>query len=262
MAWATDIHLNFLGDDGIDRFCDTLSAEEPDAFVITGDISEAPTLEGHLKHLAERLDRPIYFVLGNHDYYDGSIARVREKVTRLAAGHPLLHWLPQSGLVALSEDTALVGHGGWGDALLGNGRTTSVRLNDSRLIEELAGLEHLESLPTLARLGEEAATSLKPHLSEAVARFDKVVVATHVSPYRASCWHMGEPSDGDWAPFFTCKAMGDLLSATFGSARTCQGTVLCGHSHSGGKAQILPNLEVLTGGAEYGAPSMVQMLTL
>jgi 3',5'-cyclic AMP phosphodiesterase CpdA len=230
--------------------------------VITGDISEAPTLEGHLTQLAEKLKRPIYFVLGNHDYYDGSIKRVREEVARLSAGHPLLHWLPQSGLIALTKDTGLVGHGGWGDALLGNGRTTPVRLNDSRMIEELVGLSHLESLPTLARLGEEAAACLKPHLSEAVARFDRVVVATHVPPYRESGWHMGQNTDDDWAPFFTCKAMGSLLRATFEGAPNCQGTVLCGHCHSGGKAQILPNLEVLTGGAEYGAPSLVQVLTL
>jgi hypothetical protein len=33
-------------------------------------------------------------------------------------------------------------------------------------------------------------------------------------------------------------------------------TVLCGHTHSPGEAQILPNLQVLTGGAVYGAPTV------
>ena len=31
-------------------------------------------------------------------------------------------------------------------------------------------------------------------------------------------------------------------------------TVLCGHTHGEGQAQILPNLKVLTGGAKYGEP--------
>ena len=30
--------------------------------------------------------------------------------------------------------------------------------------------------------------------------------------------------------------------------------VLCGHTHGDGEGQILPNLEWLTGGAEYGKP--------
>lgn len=32
----------------------------------------------------------------------------------------------------------------------------------------------------------------------------------------------------------------------------CRLTVLCGHTHSPGTAQILPNLQTLTGRAEYG----------
>jgi predicted MPP superfamily phosphohydrolase len=31
-------------------------------------------------------------------------------------------------------------------------------------------------------------------------------------------------------------------------------TVLCGHTHGGGTAQILPNLTTITGPAEYRSP--------
>jgi hypothetical protein len=37
-------------------------------------------------------------------------------------------------------------------------------------------------------------------------------------------------------------------------------TVLCGHTHGGGQAQILPNLRVLTGGARYGRLELQQVL--
>jgi predicted MPP superfamily phosphohydrolase len=33
-------------------------------------------------------------------------------------------------------------------------------------------------------------------------------------------------------------------------------TVLCGHTHGAGFAQVLPNLEVWTGGVQYGAPAL------
>ncbi len=39
-------------------------------------------------------------------------------------------------------------------------------------------------------------------------------------------------------------------------------TVLCGHTHSPGEAQVLPNLHVLTGGAEYGRPEVQRVLTV
>ena len=42
----------------------------------------------------------------------------------------------------------------------------------------------------------------------------------------------------------------------------CEMTVLCGHTHSPGEAQILPNLRVLTGGAEYGRPALQRVLTV
>ena len=37
-------------------------------------------------------------------------------------------------------------------------------------------------------------------------------------------------------------------------------TVLCGHTHSSGQAQILNNLEVLTGKSSYGEPELQQIV--
>jgi hypothetical protein len=42
----------------------------------------------------------------------------------------------------------------------------------------------------------------------------------------------------------------------------CGMAVLCGHTHSPGFAQILDNLVVRTGGAEYGAPVLQQVLEI
>jgi hypothetical protein len=37
-------------------------------------------------------------------------------------------------------------------------------------------------------------------------------------------------------------------------------TVFCGHTHSSGVAQILPNLLVKTGGAVYGKPQIQELI--
>jgi hypothetical protein len=39
-------------------------------------------------------------------------------------------------------------------------------------------------------------------------------------------------------------------------------TVLCGHTHSSGECQILPNLLVKTGEAMYGTPKIQEILEI
>jgi hypothetical protein len=39
-------------------------------------------------------------------------------------------------------------------------------------------------------------------------------------------------------------------------------TVLCGHTHTQAEAQILPNLKVKTGGAEYGSPNIQDIIAV
>ncbi len=83
LAWLTDIHLNFLDDNKRRQFMETM-AEQADAFAISGDIGESPQIIGTLKEMEQIVRKPIYFVLGNHDFYRGSIANTRNEVARLA----------------------------------------------------------------------------------------------------------------------------------------------------------------------------------
>jgi hypothetical protein len=39
-------------------------------------------------------------------------------------------------------------------------------------------------------------------------------------------------------------------------------TVVCGHTHSSGEVDILPNLKAFTGRAEYGAPEIQRIFEL
>lgn len=260
VVWLTDIHLNFLRDADLPEFFASLPTAE--AFVITGDIGEAPSIAGHLRRFAER--GPIYFVLGNHDFYRGSIAGVRAEIRDLCRAEPNLHWMPDAGVVPLTAKACLVGHDGWGDGRLGDYYGSTVLLNDFALIREFNGFEENaeERLAKLQALGDEAAAYLRAILPQALDQFPHVVVLTHVPPFRASCWHEGKLSDDGWLPFFTCKAVGDALGEAMAAAPHRRMSVLCGHTHSSGEALILPNLYVLTGGARYRQPSVQRIFEI
>src|SRR5271157_3154922 len=93
LAWVTDLHLDFLEPRQVDAFLSSLARLEVDALLIGGDISEAPDVHLMLNQLDNCFQRPIYFVLGNHDFYRGSIVGVRAKVTALCEACPRLCWL-------------------------------------------------------------------------------------------------------------------------------------------------------------------------
>jgi 3',5'-cyclic-AMP phosphodiesterase len=260
IAWLTDIHLNFLKETQIEEFCSTITDAEPDAVLIGGDISEADGLEAHLRLLEKCLQRPIFFVLGNHDFYRGSIASVRELAQSLSESTDRLNWLPQAGVVELTRQTGLLGHDSWGDGRLGAGSESPVMLNDFRLIREL--LESPDLFGKLNALGDEAAAYFQRHLPEALERYPHLLVLVHVPPFKESCWHEGKISDDDWLPHFTCHAVGEVLLQMMREHPENRMTVLCGHTHGAGVARILPNLEIKTGGARYGNPLIQEILSI
>ncbi|MEO1287820.1 MAG: metallophosphoesterase, partial [Chloroflexota bacterium] len=120
LAWMTDIHLNFLEPVQIENWLSAIKQEKFQALLVTGDIGEANSLHDYLVRIRGRLGVPIYFVLGNHDYYHSSIAEVRAMVAELHDEHIGLNWLPAQGIVQLNNTTGLVGHGAWGDGGYGN----------------------------------------------------------------------------------------------------------------------------------------------
>jgi predicted phosphodiesterase len=253
ILWLTDIHLEFPDADALDRFYRKLEKADADVVLISGDIGQAPTTIEFLRELQTAVRCRVYFVFGNHDYYFGSIKAVRSQASRVYSSGPI-RWLSISGIVALTKSLCCIGHDGWGDGRNGNYGGSNVRLNDFELIEELTGLPRDMRLKKIKSLGDEAADHLKKLLSETLSAFRHIVVVTHVPPFPESAWWMGKPSSPDWLPFFSCKALGDVLSEFMQKHPEKQMTVLCGHTHGSGTAKILPNLLVYTGSARYGFP--------
>ena len=92
-AWLTDIHLNFLEPEAVEGFMHEVSEVPCDAILLSGDIGEAPNVVEYLNQLDTLVQKPIYFVLGNHDFYRGGIAGVRRKVEALVLSCRNLHYL-------------------------------------------------------------------------------------------------------------------------------------------------------------------------
>lgn len=260
LAWLTDIHLNFLHADEVEAFIQHVAETPCDGILLTGDIGESPDVLLFLNRLDIALQRPIYFVLGNHDFYRGSIVGVRAKVDELCKACPNLKWMNRETVNPLTDKTCIVGHDGWGDGRYGNYWSLEVLLNDWALIQEFRGLDDQKRLAKLHELGDEAGGHLRKTLPEALDRFEQVIVATHVPPFRESCWHQGQISNDEWLPHFSCKAVGDVLVDAMQRSPDRQMTVYCGHTHSSGVALLLPNLKVYTGGAEYGNPIVQQIV--
>jgi hypothetical protein len=169
LGWLCDVHLNFLERRRLLRFLDTLRSREVDAWLLGGDIGEADSVVHYLRALEGAMSGTIYFTLGNHDFYGGSLSGTRERVRRLAEGSERLVWLTATEPRLLEGDVALVGDDGWADARFGDAHGTPVMLNDFFLIEELAGHSRPELVRTLQVLGDQAAARLAPKLEEAAA---------------------------------------------------------------------------------------------
>jgi Icc protein len=180
LTWLTDIHLNFLSRQKLEAFIRVVADTESDAILITGDIGEAKDAVRYHETLARRADRPVYFVLGNHDFYRGSIDDVRASVEELSERDLDLTWIPHAGIIKLTQCSCLIGHDGWGDAQLGNWSGSRIALSDWSLISEFIRVGERGRIKLLRKLGEEAAKHLEAVLPAALSKFQSIIVATPV----------------------------------------------------------------------------------
>lgn len=257
LAWLTDIHLDFLEPPELTRLGEEIAASKADAALVTGDIAIARETVPRLGVVAAAAGMPVWFVLGNHDFYGGSVDGVRSDME--ACEEPL-RYIPQQAPVELAPGAWMVGCDGWGDARLGAPETSRVVLNDFIHIADLCEAPDLTA--KLRRLGAAEANILRAQLKRVPAGVKLILIATHIPPFEGACWHEGKISNADWLPFFTCDAVGKVIEQAATSRPDSRFLVLCGHTHSAGTVKVLPNLEVWTGAADYGAPRVDRVLEI
>lgn len=263
IAWATDVHLDHVASPERVALGRRLAAAQAEAVVLTGDISVAACFAEHVSQLRREVEGPVYFVLGNHDFYGGRVDEVRAMVRhRFDEGDTLyLH-----GRIAWVGELAVVGVDGWGDARLGDVAGTDLELTDFDLIHDLEGRSPDERKAILRALGDESAEALRAPLIQAVGRTTRVLVLTHVPPF-AEAVSSDYPDEGPsararWLPYFACEAVGKVLLEVADANPQCRIEVLCGHTHHRGEVRLRPNLRVRSGRAEYGRPEVQEVLTV
>ncbi|HXH55578.1 MAG TPA: metallophosphoesterase [Gammaproteobacteria bacterium] len=260
LAWVTDIHLNFLDKQGRTLFYQKILNSYCDALLISGDIAEAPCLIDILVEMVEQVKKPIYFILGNHDYYRGHVSEVRAAATALTETHGQLFWLPASGIRVLNNHTILLGQDGWADGRWGSYENSNVALNDSRLIADLFQAKvrgKFQLLKKMQELADMDAMQLQNDLDQAINKNPKrIIVLTHVPPFKEACIYNGQMSDENWLPYFSSKVMGDLLKRIAEQNPLIEFLILCGHTHSKSTYKPLDNLIINVGYAEYYQPEI------
>ena len=266
IAWLTDIHLNFLKTKERKDFYRQIDKTDADVILITGDIAEATDICEIMHEFSANTTKHIYFVLGNHDYYRGSIDDVRAKIIKLGSQNNRVTWLGKSEIIKLNKDTVLVGQDGWADARYGDFDHSTVTLNDSQLISELfqAFLLSKSALKNqMQKLADLDSEMLFKTLASAVsADVKKIIIATHVPPFPECCWYKNKPSDKNWLPYFSSRATGNVISDFAKKHPTINSLVLSGHTHTSSVTKLSENLEIKVGSAEYYHPQLQEIIII
>lgn len=276
-AWMTDIHLNFLADNLRQNFYKELNNGVDVAF-ITGDIAEATSVVSILEEMEASFKKPIYFVLGNHDFYEGSVAKVREDLAAMQKRNIKLRYMGQQSAIHFGK-TILVGVDGFADAREGDFYKSSVKMNDHFYIEDYSNQCETGRSPLvwhdsgirakiavkMKELADADAAYLDREIRSAMAfapETNRCIVLTHIPPFKENALHQGEPSDPDCLPFYVSKATGDVLLQVAADYPNVQFDVYCGHSHSASLHQHAVNLTVECGEAKYLSPQIQKLIEI
>lgn len=270
-AWVTDIHLNFLDKFERQMFYKELKDSSVDCIFITGDIGEARIFKGCpatpklLIEMSDVVDLPIYFVLGNHDYYFGKIQDVRNEISAECKNEDIFY-LTADMPHELNNDTILFGIDGWADARSGDFENSSMRLNDHTLIHDFLDVKDRNAIAEKMRQLSDKDTeilvdSLEYYLYERLSEMPKqIIVLTHVPPFEGACLHRRRASSTEALPFYCNQRLGEALLEFAKQFKDIDFTVLCGHTHEPAEYRARNNLVVLSGASEYYKPRIAQII--
>ncbi len=254
LIWVSDIHLNFLSEDERQDFYSKL---EGDVILITGDIAESKSVIKYLKEICDNTKIPIVFVLGNHDYYGSNIASVKRSTKPFG-------YLSRIPYIDLNGSTALIGVDGWGDCRNGDFDHNRMTMSDWIHIKDikteyLKGHEQLKV--KLQALADKDARLLKRKVLNVLKEgFTKIIIATHVPPFKEACLHNGAKSTDSGLLFFSSKILGDTILPIAKKNPKVDFLWLSGHTHSRAKYKPCNNMTVKVAKSEYYYPQIEEII--
>lgn len=257
----TDLHLDQADSNQMADLTRKLESSEFDLALITGDISSSRDLSDYFAMLAKACgNRPLYITLGNHDYYGSSISETIEKTARLCRRIPNLHHLSAGDAIDLGDYTFLIGGDGWADGQWRGLRTEDIRSPDHHSIEDFRKLNKWARYRKMKQLGIESTNAIRQRVKPKLRSAKKIIVASHVPPFRTSALYDGKPCDANYQPHFVHSNLGAMLIGMAKENRKKQFLALSGHTHSECSDQIFPNLISLVGGHKRHQPKIQKIL--
>lgn len=263
IAWLSDLHLDFLDEVRRRAFYQSIIDAEVDGVVISGDISNGHNLERHLTEMAKSVKAPVWFTLGNHDYYGSTVKATQKKVDALCRQQPVLKWLHKEGVVALSEEIGLIGVDSWADGRAGRYWESNVELSDHRLIGDLKGLDAADRLKVIQSFADEAEEILRRSLNSALTQFKTVFVVSHVPMFYEACLGPDRRVSGSmWMPHYVWHQGGVAIGEVIQNHAKGRVIVLSGHTHSDIRLRIDDRISIWVAPAEYDNPSIAEVIDL
>ena len=250
-VWLSDTHLSMSILPAMKRrFIDRITSIDADGLVITGDISNGLWLESDLRYLAVHHPKPIYFVLGNHDYYWRHMGSVHEDVRRLCKEFPNLVWLTESDPVMLDEDVALVGHEGWFDANCGDRDATAWAVDRLLNLDFWRMRDHVDQVYEWRNMAKTSALAIEEKIEKIRERASMVYVATHFPPWKEASRADGKIFESLWHAYNTNVTLGESLLKIAQKSKL-QINVLAGHTHLSCNLAVRKNLNCRVAPASY-----------
>ena len=218
ILWVTDTHLNASN---TDAFINTIKNSACEAIFITGDISNDNLIET-LRMIADRVTKPIYFVLGNRDNaYGSSTSEVRLSLSALMKEKTNLHYLHDAPVYfepseTVRVKTAIVGIDGYAD---------SWNVSETQRKQDGATFER----------------NVRTAIAQGAKR---IVILTHVPPFVTDCWDKGEVTSANKAPHSSSAQSAALFLNLANEHPNVTFVVYCGHTHNS-SYQAYPSIKMV-----------------
>jgi predicted MPP superfamily phosphohydrolase len=256
--WLTDIHLNFLSDKKCVEFLSTIGQQKSDGVFITGDIANGKCLVQYLTLCSKYIQCPIYFTLGNHDFYKSTFKEVEELIKNLKQNN--LYHLNTYEPISLSSNTALIGHDGWVDSGKYEPKIPLVFAGDWYFINDFRQAKSNEARRLITKeRAHNAATIIAKNLKLALSDHSIVYLLTHWPP-----WLMKYPGivNKFWRPYYCSKIIADNICNVMSNFPDKKLIVLAGHTHIAVNAKITNNIELRVGASKLKKPFINDIITI